>query len=319
MKDIVLFDTSIASENGGDRIIMDYCLRALDTLNDISFFTHLPTHDYLGKVGRSKLRHADLSIVCGTNLLTSHVLSYKQWMIDLASLFSIQNIKLMGVGWWQYQDEPDLLTRSILLRILDNGHLHSVRDRYTENKLKQIGLTNVIYTSCPTMWELSKEKCLQIPKFKKDAVISTLTSYKKNIAHDTELFNILLANYKTVYVWIQSYDDYKYLDDLGFLNKVNIVGPSLKCYDKILSEGQVDYIGTRLHGGIRALNHCIRTVIISCDNRAQEISNDTGLPIIKENEISELLPKWINSEVLTDIRIPQQNIIQWKESLMKEL
>ena len=116
-----------------------------------------------------------------------------------------------------------------------------------------------------------------------------------------------------------SIDDYKYLDDLGFLNKVNIVGPSLKCYDKILSEGQVDYIGTRLHGGIRALNHCIRTVIISCDNRAQEISNDTGLPIIKENEISELLPKWINSEVLTDIRIPQQNIIQWKESLMKEL
>ena len=65
--------------------------------------------------------------------------------------------------------------------ILDSTYLHSVRDSYTEKKLKQIGIDNVINTSCPTMWRLTEEFCSHIPCKKQDTVVTTITDYRKNI------------------------------------------------------------------------------------------------------------------------------------------
>ena len=315
MRNIVIYDTSIASENGGDHIIMDYCMNFLMTLTDLAFFTHLPTHDTIGKVGRQKIKNSDLSIVCGTNLLTSHALRYRQWKYKFLDVFYMKNVQLMGVGWWQYQNDPDPYTKWIYKKILDNGKLHSVRDRYTEEKLKKMGI-NAIYTACPTMWGLTQEHCAQIRKEKANSVITTLTDYKKNMTLDKKLFDILHANYNKVYFWGQSFDDYEILKMLGEKDKVSIIGPGVPAFDSVLEQEDIEYIGTRLHGGIRALNHKRRAIIIACDNRATEIGKDTGLPIIERNQIEEKLYAMINSSFDTVINLPTENIRKWKASVL---
>jgi hypothetical protein len=42
----------------------------------------------------------------------------------------------------------------------------------------------------------------------------------------------------------------------------------------------VDFVGARLHGGIRALQRGRRTLTIALDNRAREIAGDTGMPVV---------------------------------------
>lgn len=50
----------------------------------------------------------------------------------------------------------------------------------------------------------------------------------------------------------------------------------------------MDFVGTRLHGGIRAMQHKQRAIIIEIDNRAKEISsrfeNDIQIPFDKVNQ-----------------------------------
>ena len=71
------------------------------------------------------------------------------------------------------------------------------------------------------------------------------------------------------------------------------------------------YVGTRLHGGIYALRHKKRAIIISIDERAQSISADTGLITIEKNDLGRL-PALINSEFETKLRIPFDEIARWK-------
>lgn len=55
-----------------------------------------------------------------------------------------------------------------------------------------------------------------------------------------------------------------------------------------------------------------RTIIISIDNRAECISKDTFLPIIKRDKVKNELENKINSVFKTDIRLPFENIDLWK-------
>ena len=87
----------------------------------------------------------------------------------------------------------------------------------------------------------------------------------------------------------------------------------MESYDKILNLKDVDYVGTRLHAGIRALSKGHRTIVISIDNRAKNIGKDTGLPVIEREDIEVLLQEKINSEFVTDIRMPINNIKKWKK------
>ena len=47
----------------------------------------------------------------------------------------------------------------------------------------------------------------------------------------------------------------------------------------------IDYVGTRLHAGIRALQHKKRTIIIGIDNRAIEKAKDFNLTVIDRKNI----------------------------------
>lgn len=113
-----LFDTSIASSNVGDYIIMDAVKEQLSKIDNLPQIVSLPTHDSFGKEGRGLLSQSEASIIGGTNLLSSHLLKYKQWKFKYMDLPWLSNCILMGVGWWQYQSVPDFFTSLVWKRVL---------------------------------------------------------------------------------------------------------------------------------------------------------------------------------------------------------
>ena len=329
----------ISTANVGDYIIHDYCEKIFTEIFGDFFGISIPSREKISRTGAQAILSSDYTFVCGTNLLSSDMLRYRQWEVDLKSplkiassnipkknLYKLRLIKsnmsrfhviLLGVGWWNYQDMPTFYTKKVLSGLLDSTYLHSVRDSYTEKKLKQIGIDNVINTSCPTMWRLTEEFCSHIPCKKQDTVVTTITDYRKNIERDKHFLELLLSSYKNIFLWLQSYEDIAYLDNLGFSQRIKIIPPTLKCYDDFLRKNDTDYIGTRLHGGIRALNFGKRTCILGVDNRALEISKDTDLPVIKVDDIDIALSEWIHSESPTTIRIPIDNINKWKSQFLR--
>lgn len=333
-KKIVKLSPTISSKNLGDYIIDDYCDEIITSLFPEAFCVRIPTHEHFSRLGCEHIATADASIVCGTNLLTSHMRKYRQWNINfrdsirlwltdvskrqmlnrnvMKSHFEKNKVILLGAGWWQYQSKPDPYTTCILKMVLSSNRLHSVRDSYSEQMLKSIGINNVINTACPTMWKLTHEHCKKIPISKSKTVVTTLTDYNIDKQNDDILLEILLHNYENVYVWLQAIEDYDQIQRSKYYKKIKIIPPTLKNYDEFLLQNDVDYVGTRLHGGIRALNNRRRTIIVAVDNRAVEISKDTGLPVIKRQLVEESLEKKICDDFSTNIELPIDNINLWK-------
>jgi len=313
MKKIMIFDTSVVSDNIGDFIIMDSVNKELKKLFTKDMFFYSFTHEKISKATYKLNNISDYSFIGGTNLLSSNMDRYNQWKINVIDSFFIKDIILMGVGWWQYQTKPNFYTKYLLNKILHKNMIHSVRDSYTESMLKSIGITNVINTGCPTMWELTLEHCRNIPCEKAENVVFTLTDYNKDFLNDQKLINILLRNYKKVYFWPQGSRDLEYLYTLNNFEKITILGGNLSSYDKLLDDFNIslDYIGTRLHAGIRALQKSRRTIILAIDNRATEKSKDFNLKVLPRNQI-EKLERLLRSKFITEIYINEENINKWK-------
>lgn len=311
-KNIVIFDTSVSSANLGDQIIMDAVKKELNLVFPDAFFINIQTHDVIGSYSYRHLSCSEYSFVGGTNLLSSNMNSINQWKIGIMDMHFIKGVILMGVGWLEYQNAPNIYTRYLLNRVLSRNLYHAVRDTYTAEKLKHIGIKNVLVTGCPTLWNMNQSHCDNIPKEKADKVVMTLTDYRQSEKQDIELFKILKRNYEKVYLWLQGREDYKYsrniVDDATI-----IISPSLTEYDKLLdSDISIDYVGTRLHAGIRAMQHKRRTIIIGIDSRAIEKSKDFHIKVIKREDI-ELVESMINSKFETRLNIPFDNIEKWKK------
>jgi hypothetical protein len=311
MKKIVLYSPAVSTLNMGDHIIVDGVYNQLEELLNKAFIVEISTHLPISRY----LRHTkdfDYKFVCGSNLLKGKMNRlFRQWDINIFNANQVGPCILVGVGWWQYGDEPNLYTEKLYKKVLSTEYYHSVRDSYTEKQLKKMGFNNVINTACPTMWNFTKEHCSDIPKDKANEVVCTITDYNKDIERDHKLLQILCNNYKEVYLWIQGSRDYEYFKELNIDNdKVKIISPNLKLYDSVL-EKDIDYIGTRLHAGIRALQKKKRAIIIGIDNRAIEKQKDFNITCINRDEI-EVLEEKINSVFPTEINIPIDNINKWK-------
>jgi len=314
-KKIVLYNPAISSLNMGDHIIFDGAYTQLEELLNEAFLveicTHLPVSRYL-----KHTKDFDYKFVCGSNLLRGKMNSlFRQWDINILNANNIGPCILFGVGWWQYGDDPNFYTKKLYKKVLSPEFIHSVRDSYTEMQLKNMGFSNVINTACPTMWSLNKEHCLEIPKSKSEDVICTITDYNRDFVRDKKMFEILCDNYENVYLWLQGLRDYEYFLELNSNNdKIKLVPPNLKAYDSILDQN-VDYVGTRLHAGIRALQKKKRAIIIAIDNRAIEKQKDFNLKCVSRINVEELT-ELINSRFSTEINIPIENIKKWKSQFI---
>lgn len=318
MKKIVLYSPGLSSMNLGDKIIAESAKDRIDFLLKDSFSVEVATHLPQSFYYMRNLRSADYKFVLGSNLLKSTFFGFKrQWDVTLRLAKVTGPCILIGAGWWQYGNKPNLYTKLLFKSILSKKHIHSVRDDYTEEVLRSMGFDNVINTSCPTMWELTEEHCKQIKDEKSENVVFTLTDYNKDALRDSKLISILASNYKTVYFWPQGLPDYEYFAEINKRYKnITILGASLDAFNEVLEKGSIDYIGTRLHGGIRALQKKVRTIIISIDNRAREKSKSFNLPIIERDNIDSL-EELINAKFETKINIPIDNINVWRKQFEK--
>jgi polysaccharide pyruvyl transferase WcaK-like protein len=310
MERISVYESSYVTDNLGDQIIMESVFKHLRDIFPNGFFTGVPTHDYPGPVAFKSLERSKFAFVGGTNMLSSHWLWYHQWKLHLKDLHRAGSPVLMGVGWHKYQEDPDFFTRKIYKRVLHKTLLHSVRDRYTFEKLRTNGIENVIYTGCPTMWSLTPEHMTTVRKEKSPNVVFALTAYLRNPDVDRRFVKLLADRYEKVYFWPQMYDDLEYLKEITDV-PVEIIEPSVNGVRDVFLNNDVDYIGLRLHCGVLALQCKVRSLILVVDNRAAEISKNTRLPTVKRDDF-DVIEKWIDEPAEITLDIPVDDIARWK-------
>ena len=302
MDNITIFDTSHGTQNMGDYIIMDSVNRELDFLLKKNFVTRYSTHTPIGRSYQSikkgmvlkNLEKAKYKFIGGTNIFKNTLLNFNpDWNINIFNIKFYKDCISIGCGSALNAKKMNLYTKFIYKRILSKKYIHSTRDERTKIMLEKLGF-QAINTGCATLWGLTKEHCEKIPTKKAQNVVFTLTDYKKDKDKDQALVNILVKNYNKVYFWVQGSDDYDYFNSLQNISSIEIIYPNLKDYAEILDSG-VDYVGTRLHAGIFAMQHYCRSVIISIDERARDMDKTYNLKCIDRSEIESKLESYINS------------------------
>lgn len=318
---ICLFDPGLEdnnrtlSSNLGDLIIQEAVEREIAALfpncSLLHIATHTPCEDRLIEVAKD----CKLCFVGGTNLLSSRMDEWRKWRFSIRQQLKLSRSILFGVGWQNYQEKPNFKTGIILKLVLSSRFLHSVRDSYTQSQLNCAGIRNVINTGCPTMWPLADLNMNEIPSSKADNALIMLTDYAKEPDLDRQFIELILTKYKKVYIWLQGRGDQEYLENLAVShsNSLIILEHSYNSFQNFLSSGvHFDYIGTRLHGGIKCLLAKKRSLVIEIDNRAKEIAKDTGLPTVERANLQKIA-QWIEYSDIPNIRLNNVGIKRWKK------
>lgn len=313
-----------ASVNLGDLIIQDAVKQELTQLFPQAEIVHYSSHAPLTSEQLSNLSSFAAVIVGGSNLLSSRLRPYNrwsekyerwtnQWAISLIDAIRIKNATLLGAGWVQYQNPPDFFSRMMYRFALSRQTFQSVRDEYSKKRLMEAGISNVLNTNCITMWQLAKKDMRRYPTTQAENALVILTDYAKKPEYDGRLLKLLKNRYKSVYAWPQGSHDKAYLEELGFDGVM--LDRSLAGLDDFVRSGNsFDYIGTRLHGGIRCLQNDKRALIIEVDNRATEIARDTNLPTVKREDF-DFIEKWIGCSEPLNLRLQTGAQQQWRDRL----
>lgn len=319
MEIITLLDTAVGSTNRGDEIIMkcdceelEYILRKYYTLlvpTHLCAFNAMecigPLPDSAGEVASSKYK-----FVCGTNLLGGKMLNRtNQWDVNLLNIRPLRGCVLMGVG--SEADRTDRYTSVLYRRLLSSDYIHSVRNDKARDLLTSIGL-RAENTGCLTMWKLTPDFCRTIPRKKSDTVIFTLTDYRREPQADAAMISILRRNYRKIYFWIQGIYDLDYLRSITDASDIEIVASDVDAYGRILRNGRIDYVGTRLHAGIYALRHGVRSILLTVDLRMNSMAGCLPNNCLPRAEVEPELERKIQGEFATECLIDWDAVARWK-------
>lgn len=312
--DPALYSVDVTSPNIGDQVISRAVHRELRLIfGESTEIVAIPSHQFPNRNSLQLLEDAEYIFVGGSNLLWFRRWFPTSWKIGPFGLAYYRNLILLGVGWGSYDIKANAYGKWICSVILSQNHTHSVRDSFTRGIADHdLQLPKVSNTACPTMWRLTEDLVRSIHRHKGDECIFSLTDYSKDPHLDSQLIKDLTALYNgRILFWPQGNGDLDYCKSLGYTGRV--IDRSLSSLVSILSSGtQLDYVGTRLHAGILCLEHRVRSLIISIDNRAQEIAADTGLPVVARNDRAGLL-NWVNGDAVTCVRLPVNEIALWRQ------
>jgi polysaccharide pyruvyl transferase WcaK-like protein len=305
----MLLDTSIASDNVGDEIIVQAIQNHLTHILEDSYVTSASSHDGMGHFSRALASTADIVFMLGTNALSpSCQLNSSSfiWRVAMEDLDVLKDkVVLIGVGANRDYTSIDTHQLEFLNTILSRDYVHSTRDEAGKKLVESSGHA-AVNTSCPTLWEL--DTCAdRVPTDKSDTVCFTLTMHKRSPL-DLQLLKVLYDSYDHIAFWPQQPRDLDYLESIADMRRIQVIPPSLRCYDAYLDNHQVDVIGTRLHGTIRGMQRGKRSIVISIDNRAREIAAMTGLPCVEREAISQELPLRIKSNAPASLLLPEAEI-----------
>lgn len=323
MKKILLLDTSIGTSNMGDHIIMECVEKELEPLLKPNFVYHMTTHlpafsslaVLINSLAVQNYASCDLKFAGGSNLLVKDLKThYPQWNINCCNYKPLAGTILVGVGAGA-GEETNSYTTKLYRKILNHDYYHSVRDERSKEYVEKVLGLKAINTGCATMWMLTPEFCRTIPTKKADRVVFTLNGRRDGepvLSSDQSLIDILQRNYKTVYFWVQGDLDLQYFNRFKGTEGIKIIPPSKDAYDSLLSEDNIDYVGTRLHGGIYAMRHGKRAIIVTVDERASAINESNDLNCISRDAIESDLESYICSEFSTAVKMPLDRIEEWK-------
>lgn len=315
----LILDTSIASDNKGDDIILECFRKEMDFILSRKFVLNLPTHVsafhwyqvWRNSAALQRYSNCKLKFVAGTNLLVKDLLThYPQWNINLFNCKPFVGTILTGVGAGA-GDKTNRYTREVYKRVLSDEFIHSVRDERSKEFVESLG-KRVLNTGCVTMWMFTPEFCKSIPVKKANNVVFTLTPRPGEEDKDRFLIRLLKEMYNNVFYWIQGDKDYDWFMHLGLTDGVEIINPTIVDYHQKLLQPDLDYVGTRLHAGIYAMRHKRRSIIIAIDERAREINKSNNLVCLERKDVEAELENLITSDFKTEIKMPFDIIAQWK-------
>ena len=129
---------------------------------------------------------------------------------------------------------------------------------------------------------------------------------------DQYIIDTLHRCYQEIYFWPQGIEDEDYFLGLANTEDIKMLGASKQAYDDYLTNNDTDYVGTRLHGGVYAMRHRRRAIIIAIDERARAINEKNHLNCIDFNQL-EQLEEMIESEFSTEIVMDYNFIKKWKK------
>lgn len=321
MDNILLLDTSIATDNIGDEIIMECTRKELAPLLSKAFVRTLPTHVspfHWYQVWRKSnalmsFANSKYKFVGGSNILVPNLLThYPQWNINMFNYQPLKGCILVGVGAGAgAENGSNWYTRYVYKHLLNSEYFHSARDERSKRYMEYLGV-KAINTGCVTMWMFTPEFCKTIPTKKADKVVFTLTAgYGTAVEQDQYMIDILLKSYKEVYFFPQCIGDFEYLHTFKNIEQIKILEASKAAYDEYLTNNDTDYVGTRLHGGVYAMRHARRAIIVAIDERARAINAKNNLNCVDRNNITEI-EAMINSDFETNIKMDFESIKRWK-------
>lgn len=312
---IAVISPGITTLNIGDQIISEAVALELHDLFPQKYLVPFSSHAGFRKNARNLFNRCSLRFWGGANMLDHRLLPLNNYSPDIPLLesFFFEPSLLLGVGNGNCADQPfNSTARLFYKRMLSRSGLHSVRDRKTLSSLRELGFDNVICTGCPTTWRLTPEKCRRIPVERAADVIFTLTDYRTDPEADRNFVRLLEECYSHLCFFPQGAGDIDYLKGLGLMDgRITCIPSSLSCFDAMLSPGKVDYVGTRLHGGIRAMQKGCRALILGIDNRAADIRSDIDLPMVFRGDAAGIRNRICNPEPCV-LKIDFDAIEAWK-------
>lgn len=320
MKKIVLFDPSYGTSNVGDFIINEAIMRQMKEVFSPNFLLRYPTHTpllhFYQNIRKNVIKEncvpENIKFLGGTNIFKYNLfILTPDWNINIFTKNLYKNSVSLGCGVATNSKKINWYTRFIYKTTLSKDFIHSTRDENAKEFLEALGF-KAINTGCPTTWDLTDTFCKDIPKQKAKDVVFTLTDYDQNQEKDQRLVDILQKNYENVYFWIQGSADLEYFKTLDNIDSITLVDPNLDAYKKVLTQGNIDYVGTRLHAGIFAMQQKVRSVILIVDNRARDMQATYNINAVERDDIDNL-ESVIQSDFETKIKIDQDKIALWKK------
>jgi len=304
---ITLLDTALDSSNAGDGIIRASIFREFPAL---ATARSVPTHRHPSQDELELAKASRYLILTGTNILSGRLGADRQWPLSPETIAAYQGkVIFLGVGWREYEAEPSNAGLDLIRRMRHPGFPVAARDEHTRGVLIAADIP-AVNTGCPTMWSLSSS--LEVAG-RGDEAVFTLTDYRPNRLGDTALMWALARKYKKVVAWPQSEKDETLLRRMIRPPNLRIGRGGLDSLDEYLSNR--DYVGTRLHAGIRAAQLGRPLLIVAVDNRAIEISRDTGLPVVPRADGYRAVLRTLSTLREVDLASNRTAIANYRESL----
>src|SRR3954452_16666985 len=103
MNAIAILDTSVATNNLGDEIIMESVRRVVSETLPNAYPFVIASHEFMGEASRKLLDRAEFAIGGGTNLLGGGMLKKGAlWKLKLSDVLRVNKAVLLGTGWRGY-------------------------------------------------------------------------------------------------------------------------------------------------------------------------------------------------------------------------